>query len=86
MKLSAHEYDTKTLTAETLDTALQQIKMNGYTVFESVLSQDLVDELRARYMELLNANIAENAPQSRGKAVADASAVRAAVQPSGRGK
>ena len=48
-------------------TALQQIRMNGYVVFESVLSQDLVNELRARYMELLNENMAKNAPNRGAK-------------------
>ena len=36
MKLSTVERETRSLNPETLDAALQQIKMNGYVVFESV--------------------------------------------------
>ena len=52
----------------------KQIKMNGYIVFESVLSQDLVDELRVHYMELLNENIAQT-NLTVGQTVADAPTV-----------
>ena len=67
MKLSTVEHETRSLSPETLDVAIQQIKMNGYVVFDGVLSRDLVDELRAHYMELLNANIAENEPNRGAK-------------------
>ena len=67
MKLSSEECETRAMNPKTLDAAIQQIKMNGYVVFESVLSQDLVDELRAHYMELLNENMAKNAPNRGAK-------------------
>ena len=67
MKLSSEECETRAMNPKTLDAAIQQIKMNGYVAFESVLSQDLVDELRAHYMELLNENMAKNAPNRGAK-------------------
>ena len=67
MKLSAQEREAKTLNPETRDDALQQIRMNGYVVFESILSQVLIDELRERYMELLNAVMAKDPPNRGAK-------------------
>ena len=38
--------------AETLAAAVQQVKINGYVVFESVLSPEFVAELREAYWEV----------------------------------
>ena len=43
MKLSTEERETKILNSETLDAAIQQIRMNGYVVFESLLTSELID-------------------------------------------
>ena len=67
MKLSIVERETRSLKPETLDAAIQEIKMNGYVVFEGVLSDDLVEELRTHYMELLNDNMAKNPPNRGAK-------------------
>ena len=66
MKLSPSELETQTLSAETLAFAIQQLKMNGYVVFESVLKKDLCHRLRESYMALLNAYAAKNEP-NRGR-------------------
>ena len=43
MKLSASELATQKLSVDTLAFAIQQLKMNGYVVFESVLDVALID-------------------------------------------
>ena len=67
MKLSTVERETRSLNPDTLDAAIQQIKMNGYAVFEAALSEELIGELRTHYMELLNKNIAKNEPNRGAK-------------------
>jgi ectoine hydroxylase-related dioxygenase (phytanoyl-CoA dioxygenase family) len=54
IKLTPEELRNKTLNPETLQIAIQQVKVNGYTIFESVLSPDFVAELRDDYMQIYN--------------------------------
>lgn len=58
MKLSPEELHDNALKPETLNSAVQQVKMNGYVVFEGVLPLDLVTELHATFMEAFEAHIA----------------------------
>ena len=66
MKLSSEELEQKELKPETLDLAIQQVRVNGYVVFESVLDENLVDTLRFHFMELLNEYVAKT-DSNRGK-------------------
>ena len=52
MKLSQRELDQNQLAPDTLTDAVQQVRVNGYVIFESVLSPDFVQELHAEYMAL----------------------------------
>lgn len=52
MHLTDSELASGQLNADTLDWAVQQIKVNGYVIFESVLSRDFVQELLDAYMEV----------------------------------
>jgi len=45
MKLSPEEIKTGQLTLDTLTQALTLIQVAGYVVFESVLSEDFIEEL-----------------------------------------
>ena len=66
MKPSSEELKKQRLNPETLALAVQQLKTNGYVVFESVLRQDVVDTLRTHYMTLLNEYVEKN-EANRGK-------------------
>lgn len=65
MQLSAEEMAGKQLAPATLALAAQQIKMNGYVIFERVIAPDLVAELHAGFVEIFNAHSAAN-PSNRG--------------------
>lgn len=52
MKLTDEEIAHNRLTPETLATAVQQVKVDGYVIFESVLTADFLDELRTAYNAL----------------------------------
>jgi ectoine hydroxylase-related dioxygenase (phytanoyl-CoA dioxygenase family) len=52
MKLSPNELKQNKLKPETLTAAVQQVKVNGYVVFESVLSPDFVQTLHDEYMAI----------------------------------
>ena len=52
MRLTSEEISNNQLSPATLQAAVQQVKVNGYVVFESVLPLDFVEELRADYMRL----------------------------------
>ncbi|MBV9467721.1 MAG: phytanoyl-CoA dioxygenase family protein [Abitibacteriaceae bacterium] len=52
MKLSPQEIETQALNPETLQLALQCMKVNGYVVFEEVLPKDLVAGLHQEFMQV----------------------------------
>ena len=52
MNLTEQEISSKQLTPERLATAVQQVKVNGYVLFESVLESDFLAELYKAYMAL----------------------------------
>ncbi len=54
MKLSEAEYKNNRLDSATIDHAVEQVKYNGYVVFDSVVPQELVDALREEYMVMFN--------------------------------
>lgn len=51
---------------ETVALAVEQIKVNGYVVFEDILGNEKIQELHKRFMEVFEAHIANN-PLNRGK-------------------
>jgi ectoine hydroxylase-related dioxygenase (phytanoyl-CoA dioxygenase family) len=53
MKLSEEELASGTLNPETLELAVNLIKVNGYVLFEEVLPRFKVNEINGRYIELL---------------------------------
>jgi hypothetical protein len=52
MKLSQEELRNNQLSPETVEYAVEQIRVNGYIVFESVIPLDLIDVLRTEYMQM----------------------------------
>jgi len=61
IKLSAEERASGKLNPETLENALHQVKMNGVVVFESVLPEELVDDMNANFLRVLNETLQTNA-------------------------
>ena len=66
MQLSTDELKAKSIEPSTLDFAIQQIKINGYVVLESVISPDLISELGAYFNQILKHNVATK-EANRGK-------------------
>lgn len=66
MKLSNEELKNQQLNPETLEMAVQQIRNNGLITFESVLSQELIDNLKIAYKPLYEAFI-QNPGETFGK-------------------
>ena len=54
MQLTQAELDANALDPETLRLAVQQVRVNGYVVFEGVLPGDVVDELHENFMRLFH--------------------------------
>ncbi|MBV7336148.1 phytanoyl-CoA dioxygenase family protein [Chloroflexi bacterium TSY] len=52
--MSQAELSTGQLAPETLEQAVRQVKSNGFVVLENVLSVDLVDELNAGFLKVLD--------------------------------
>ncbi|MBT3270550.1 hypothetical protein HN371_25640 [Candidatus Poribacteria bacterium] len=52
MLLTQAELDANALDPETLRLAVQQVRVNGFVVFEGVLPSDVVDELHEDFMRL----------------------------------
>lgn len=65
MKLSPEEYTNLTLTPASLQTAVDQVHMNGFILFEDALPANRVAELREAFMSTLNEHRARN-PSNRG--------------------
>jgi ectoine hydroxylase-related dioxygenase (phytanoyl-CoA dioxygenase family) len=61
MKLSPEEIASGQLSPETLVSAVNQVKLNGYVLFEEVLPADQVDELNASFLKLLVETMKTNA-------------------------
>jgi hypothetical protein len=58
MKLSPQELSSNQLHPDTLQAAVQQIRNNGYILFEGVLPADFVAELHAAFMNILETYLA----------------------------
>ncbi|MDN4076012.1 phytanoyl-CoA dioxygenase family protein [Fictibacillus terranigra] len=54
IKLTQEELSTGVLKKETLDIAVEQIQVNGYVVFERVLSDELISEIRESFNALFD--------------------------------
>ncbi|NRF90367.1 phytanoyl-CoA dioxygenase family protein [Paenibacillus frigoriresistens] len=54
MKLSAEELANKRLNPETVESAVEQVRLNGYVLFEGVLESELVDQMHSSFMNALN--------------------------------
>ncbi|NRF90385.1 phytanoyl-CoA dioxygenase family protein [Paenibacillus frigoriresistens] len=54
MKLSPEELSDGVLKKETIASAVEQIRLNGYVYFESVLPHELVDEMHASFLNLFH--------------------------------
>lgn len=54
IKLSPEELATQTLKPETLELAVEQVEVNGYVVFDSVIPQAQIDELKAGFDPLFD--------------------------------
>lgn len=66
MKLSEQEISTQTLTPDHHRQAVELIKVDGYVVFESALPQELVSQLRADFLNELEAHVTRTDP-NRGR-------------------
>lgn len=53
MKLSAEERASGQLSPESLESAVNQVKLNGFVVFEEMLSPELTDTLNTAFLEVL---------------------------------
>jgi ectoine hydroxylase-related dioxygenase (phytanoyl-CoA dioxygenase family) len=62
MRLSEEERSDNRLNPETLHSVVEQVRNNGYIVFEGVLPRDLVAEMNTTFMQLLEAHIAKTDP------------------------
>ena len=66
MRLSSEELNSGRLDPRSLTLAVQQMKLNGYTVFESVISPNLIDQLRTDFNHLLHLEVTSK-KANRGK-------------------
>jgi hypothetical protein len=60
LKLSSEERTSGVLNEQTLRSAVEQVKVNGYVLFEGTLPSDLVDELHTTFLRTLDAYIARS--------------------------
>src|ERR1700674_2482591 len=58
MQLSAEELASQTLKPETLQFAVQSVRVNGYVIFESVLPRDRVQTLHSTFLRVLEGYMA----------------------------
>lgn len=65
MQPSSEEHASLTLSADTLQLAVDQVRMNGFVLFESAIPAANVASLRDAFMETLQAHRAQN-PSNRG--------------------
>jgi ectoine hydroxylase-related dioxygenase (phytanoyl-CoA dioxygenase family) len=54
MKLSAEELKNGKLNPETLESAVEQVRLNGYVLFEGVLDSDQVDKMNQAFLKALD--------------------------------
>ena len=52
MNLSTEELETQELKPETLGTAIQSIRTNGYVLFEGVLPDEQVSDLHSSFIDV----------------------------------
>lgn len=55
MQLSQQELKAQALASETREHAIEQVKTNGYVIFEGVLAQERIAELREAFLRLFEA-------------------------------
>lgn len=60
MKLSSEEQTTGTLSIQTIQTAAQQVRINGYIVIEGVLSEEKIQKLHSNFMRVFEEHISKN--------------------------
>lgn len=60
MKLSNEELTGKVLHPETLRLAVEQVKINGYVILESVFPKENVAHLHSTFMNIFNAHLEKN--------------------------
>lgn len=63
MKLTEQEIRSNQLRPDSLAAAVQQVKANGYILFESVIEPGFLDELRDAYMALFDRYMLNPAPR-----------------------
>jgi ectoine hydroxylase-related dioxygenase (phytanoyl-CoA dioxygenase family) len=63
MKLSAEELKNGRLNPETVESAVEQVRLNGYVLFEGVLESELVEKMHSAFMKALNHAI-NHSPES----------------------
>jgi ectoine hydroxylase-related dioxygenase (phytanoyl-CoA dioxygenase family) len=66
MKLSEEELTSQTLLPETIQTAVDHIKINGYVIIDKILSKEKIKKLYQRFMETFENHISKN-ELNRGK-------------------
>ncbi len=62
MQLSSEELSAGRLSSPTLRSAVDQVRNNGYVVFERVLPPELVADMHARFNHLLEEHVARTDP------------------------
>jgi ectoine hydroxylase-related dioxygenase (phytanoyl-CoA dioxygenase family) len=60
MRISTQELEASKLSPETVELAVNLIKVNGYVIFEEVLQRPQISELFNRYVEILDPYIEEH--------------------------
>lgn len=63
MKLSQEELNSGKLTPETLESAVRQVKLNGFVLLEGVLPAEFVDEMNKAFNEALS-DLLEKSPEA----------------------
>jgi ectoine hydroxylase-related dioxygenase (phytanoyl-CoA dioxygenase family) len=54
MKLSGEEISNRTLNPETLESAVEQVRLNGYVLFEGILEPEFVDAMNKAFLQALD--------------------------------
>ncbi|WP_274362048.1 phytanoyl-CoA dioxygenase family protein [Paenibacillus thermotolerans] len=54
MKLSKDELESGMLRPDTLELAVNLVKVNGFVLFEEAISREIIDDMYAKYLDILN--------------------------------
>jgi ectoine hydroxylase-related dioxygenase (phytanoyl-CoA dioxygenase family) len=63
MQLSAEELKSGRLNSDTVESAVEQVRLNGYVLFEGVLESELVDKMHNAFMKALD-DATKRSPES----------------------